>query len=198
MNLPDDPKPKSEEDAKAALHKALETIFPGWGANRPFPNLEPVKVEIKDERNPLSLILERRAKASVGFQLPPTSNPVETLEDLSEPAFEGFTFMADRWDLTLPERAQVVNLSEAEFQKWSLEPSRPISEEVLVRVSHLMSIYHALVVMIPDEIQVNAWMKRPSQNKLFGGGTPLSFLIKGPTSAFKAVHQLLYGRMNVW
>ena len=205
MNLPDEPKPKSEDEAKVALHKTLEAIFPGWDANQPFPLPEPVKVELKDGRDPLSLLLERRARAFAGLQLPPSSSPAATaatseasLEGLSEPAFVAFTFLADRWDLTLSERAQILNLPEAEFHQWSSEPSRPLSEDTLTRISHLLSIYSALAVLIPDEAQAYAWMKRPNQNALFGGRTPLSFLIQGPTTSFAAVHKLMYARMNVW
>jgi hypothetical protein len=54
----------------------------------------------------------------------------------------------------------------------------------------VVGIYKALHILLPEEY-ADAWMRRPNDNILFGGRTPLAYVIHGGFPALERVRSLL-------
>lgn len=67
------------------------------------------------------------------------------------------------------------------------------SRLILRRVSYLVGIFKALNILYSEEL-ADRWMQLPNKNRIFGGDTPLAYLIRGGLPAFQTVRRLLDAR----
>lgn len=72
-------------------------------------------------------------------------------------------------------------------------PDRVLDTDRLQRVSYLVGIFKALNVLYSEKL-ADAWMQRPNSNRIFGGQTPLAYLMKGGLPAMQTVRWLLDAR----
>ena len=68
-----------------------------------------------------------------------------------------------------------------------------LDQDELQRVSFLVGIFKALNILFGDEL-ADAWIQRPNQNRIFGGASPLAYMIRGGLPAFQTVRRLLDAR----
>jgi hypothetical protein len=64
----------------------------------------------------------------------------------------------------------------------------------LLRISLLIGIFN----MLHGEAIANRWMHLPNTNRIFGGRTPLAYMIEGGLPAMQTVRRLLDARRNGW
>jgi hypothetical protein len=62
-----------------------------------------------------------------------------------------------------------------------------------MRASYLVGIFKALNILYSEKL-ADAWVQRPNTNRIFGGQTPLAFMIKGGLPAIQIVRRLLDAR----
>lgn len=96
-----------------------------------------------------------------------------------------FFAIADLWSLTTDQQIILLGSpSRSTFFKWKKDGS-DLSRDTEERISHLVSIYKALQILVPDPSQADSWLKRA--NKYFEGRTALDKMLDGKLSDIYAV-----------
>ena len=116
-------------------------------------------------------------------------------ERLSGSALKGFFNLVERWGLRdEAARGLLGGLSNGAYYKWKREPgSVLLSGDVLTRISYLLGIYKALHILYGDPL-ADEWVRLPNKNRIFGGQSPLAFMLAGGMSAMQLVRRLLDAR----
>lgn len=115
-------------------------------------------------------------------------------ERLSAPALKAFFNIQARWKVRDEDaRALLGGVSNGPFYEMKRQPDRVLDVDRLTRVSYLVGIFKALHVL-HGEALADAWVQLPNQNPLFGGRTPLAFMIQGGLPAMQTVRRLLDAR----
>ena len=68
-----------------------------------------------------------------------------------------------------------------------------LEEDKLRRISYIIGIFKALNILHGEEL-ADRWMRLPNRNRIFGGTTPLEYLMQGGMPAFATVRRLLDAR----
>ncbi|MCC6197213.1 MAG: DUF2384 domain-containing protein [Burkholderiales bacterium] len=116
-------------------------------------------------------------------------------ERLSPPALGAFFRIADRWSLRDADARQllggVTNGPYYEMKKSA--KGRVLDADKLLRISYLIGIFKALNVLHGRPL-ADEWVRLPNSNRIFGGGTPLAYMMKGGAPAMQTVRRLLDAR----
>jgi hypothetical protein len=114
---------------------------------------------------------------------------------LSASALEGFFRLADRWHLRDEDAKQllggVTNGPYYEMKKH--RGHRVLDPDTLLRISYLLGIFRALQLLHGPSM-ADQWISLPNSNRIFGGGTPLAYMIDGGLPAMNVVRRLLEAR----
>lgn len=97
----------------------------------------------------------------------------------------------DVWQVSDEEAKQLLALPPAS-NVGDLDSQR-LSEEQLLRISYLIGIYEALHTVHAREL-ADQWVHLPNTNPLFGGQSPLFYMIHEGINALRDVRRLLDGR----
>ena len=118
----------------------------------------------------------------------------EVRERLSPAALKAFFNIAVRWKLRDEDaRALLGGVSNGPFYDMKRNPDRTLDTDRLTRISYLVGIFKALGVLHSPAL-ADAWVQRPNSNPLFGGLTPLDYMMRGGLPAMQAVRRLLDAR----
>ena len=90
-------------------------------------------------------------------------------------------------------RALLGGISNGQFYEMKKKPERTLDADTLTRISYLVGIFKALNIL-HSEALADAWMQRPNANRIFGGQTPLAYMMKGGLPAMQIVRRLLDAR----
>lgn len=71
--------------------------------------------------------------------------------------------------------------------------SGPLDQDQLTRISYLFGIYKALHILHRDEL-ADRWVHLPNTNRIFGGETPLAYMIREGLPGMETVRRLLDAR----
>ena len=105
-----------------------------------------------------------------------------------------FANIAERWSLTVAEQLKLLGIpSRSTFFKWRREREPRLQQDTLERLSYLLGIFKALGVLYSERL-ADEWVQRPNTNPLFGGVTPLEYMVRGGLPAMQAVRRLLDAR----
>jgi len=63
----------------------------------------------------------------------------------------------------------------------------------LLRISYLIGIFKALNILHSPAL-ADEWVQLPNANRIFGGLTPLAYMLKGGVTAMQTVRRLLDAR----
>lgn len=122
-----------------------------------------------------------------------------TPEALGEAALNGFFGLAAAWGLSVQEQLVLLgHPSRTTYFNWKKNPKTTLSADTLERISYLLGIWKALRILIPDDAQAQAWVKRPNDNPLFEGHPPLERMLRGRMMDLADVRRLLDARRGVW
>ena len=118
----------------------------------------------------------------------------EERERLSPSALRGFFNIMDRWGVRDEDaRALLGGVSNGPYYRMKKDPDRVLDADVLLRISYLVGIFKALHILHSEPV-ADEWMRRPNSNRLFGGQTPLAYILKGGVPAMQMVRRLLDAR----
>ena len=93
--------------------------------------------------------------------------------------------MADLWELTTDDQIRLLGSpGRSTFFKWKKSGGH-LPQDTVERISHLLGIFKALQILIPDEAQADGWIRRP--NKFFKNRTALDVMLDGQ---FYNIYQL--------
>jgi hypothetical protein len=113
---------------------------------------------------------------------------------LSTPALKAFFNIMSRWKVRDEDaRALLGGVSNGPFYVMKKRPVRLVDTDRLTRISYLIGVYKALHILHSRAL-ADAWVHLPNQNPLFGGQTPLSYMVRGGLPAMQTVRRLLDAR----
>jgi hypothetical protein len=115
-------------------------------------------------------------------------------ERLSPSAVRAFFNIIARWSIR-DEDARVLlgGMSNGPYYEMKKNPDRVLDTDRLLRISYLVGIFKALNILYGTKL-ADAWITLPNANRLFGGQTPLAFMMKGGLPAMQTVRRLLDAR----
>lgn len=115
-------------------------------------------------------------------------------ERLSPAALRGFFALSERWRLRDEDaRALLGGVTNGPFYQMRKDPERTLDVDRLTRVSLLVGIFKALNILYGEAL-ADAWVKLPNANPIFGGRTPLAYMLAGGVPAMQTVRRLLDAR----
>lgn len=114
---------------------------------------------------------------------------------LSPSAVKGFLNIMAKWSVRDADAMGLLGgVSNGRFYTMKKTPENAtLDQDELQRVSFLVGIFKALNILFGEEL-ADAWVQLPNQNRIFGGATPLAYMIRGGLPAFQTVRRLLDAR----
>ncbi len=108
-------------------------------------------------------------------------------------ALQVFFGITNLWELS--EEQEIIllgNPDKHQFVAWKNNMSASeLSEETLVRISHLMAIHKYLHTLLPSKNYAYRWVKKINNAPLFKGDTALSYMLRGNLSDIVDVRNYL-------
>ena len=115
-------------------------------------------------------------------------------ERLSPGALRAFFRIMDRWKVRDEDaRGLLGGVSNGTYYSWKRDSVRVLEEDRLRRISYLVGIFKALHILYGEKL-ADSWMKMANTNRIFGGRTPLDYLLRNGMPAFETVRRLLDAR----
>jgi hypothetical protein len=133
--------------------------------------------------------------ASPAAPPPPVDlNDRATRERLSGPALRAFFNVMARWQVRDEDaRLLLGGVTNGPYYEMKKQPDRLLDVDRLTRVSLVIGIFKALGLLHSDAL-ADRWVHLPNTNRLFGGATPLAYMIRGGVPALQTVRRLLDAR----
>lgn len=117
-----------------------------------------------------------------------------TRERLSGPALKAFFNIMARWQVRDQDaRVLLGGVTNGPYYQMKRDPDRLLDADRLTRVSLLIGIFKALHVLYSEKL-ADRWVQLPNSNRIFGGTTPLDYLMRGGLPAIHTVRRLLDAR----
>lgn len=116
---------------------------------------------------------------------------------LSPAALAGFFKAMERWRVRDEDARQLLgDISHGTYYAWKKRGRDPVLDgDVLVRISYLIGIFKALHLFYSQKL-ADEWIGLPNTNRIFGGATPLEYMIRGGSPAMQTVRRLLEARRS--
>jgi len=116
-------------------------------------------------------------------------------ERLSPSALKAFLRLMDRWRVRDNDaRTLLGGVSNGPFYAMKKQgAARVLDADRLLRISYLVGIFKALNILHSRAL-ADEWVRLPNTNRIFGGTTPLAYMLKGGVPAMQTVRRLLDAR----
>jgi hypothetical protein len=115
-------------------------------------------------------------------------------ERLSGPALRAFFNVMRRWQVKDEDaRALLGGVTNGPYYQMKRDPDRVLDADRLTRVSLLVGIFKALHVLYSEGL-ADRWAQLPNTNRIFGGSTPLEYMMRGGVPAIETVRRLVDAR----
>jgi uncharacterized protein (DUF2384 family) len=131
--------------------------------------------------------------AGYSFEAAPNLADTATRRQLSPSAVKVFFRIAARWHIRDEDARQLLGgISSGSF--YSLKKNaRVLDQDTLTRISLLVGIFKALNILYSSRL-ADAWITLPNTNPMFGGNTPLAYMLRLGLPGMMHVRQLLDAR----
>jgi Protein of unknown function (DUF2384) len=128
------------------------------------------------------------------LESPPDLGARGERERLSPAGLKAFFRIMERWSVRDEDaRALLGGVTNGPFYEMKRNPDRIVDTDRLMRISYLVGIFKALRILHSERL-ADQWVQLPNQNPIFGGQTPLAYLIRGGLPAMQTVRRLLDAR----
>ncbi len=116
-------------------------------------------------------------------------------ERLSPSALKAFFRIVDHWGVRDEDARQLLGgVTNGPYYEMKKSPEdRVLDADTLLRISFLIGIFKALNILHGQKL-ADEWIRLPNTNRIFGGATPLAYLLKGGLPAMQTVRRLLDAR----
>lgn len=115
-------------------------------------------------------------------------------ERLSGSALRAFFNIMERWKVRDEDaRALLGGISNGPFYELKKKAGRVLDADRLQRISYLVGIFKALNILYSEAL-ADAWVTRPNTHRIFGGLTPLEYMMRGGLPSMQVVRRLLDAR----
>jgi hypothetical protein len=114
---------------------------------------------------------------------------------LSPAALKAFFSIMDHWRVRDEDARQLLGgVTNGPYYEMKRNPDgRVLDVDKLLRVSYLIGIFKALQILHAEAL-ADEWVRLPNTNRIFGGATPLAYMIAGGVPALQTVRRLLDAR----
>jgi hypothetical protein len=113
---------------------------------------------------------------------------------LSPSALKAFFNLMERWRIRDEDARMLLGgVANGPYYEMKKNSDRVLDSDKLLRISYLIGIFKALSI-VHSEALADEWVRLPNSNRIFGGQTPLAFMIKGGVPAMQTVRRLLDAR----
>jgi hypothetical protein len=114
---------------------------------------------------------------------------------LSPSALKAFFNIVERWRVRDEDARQLLGgVSNGPYYDMKKNPEgRVLDADKLLRVSYLIGIFKAINILHSEPL-ADEWVRLPNTNRIFGGTTPLAYMMKGGVPAMQTVRRLLDAR----
>ena len=144
--------------------------------------------------------MQRRPAPSVaGTEWRPL--PAEDRQDpavrrkLSAPALRAFFNVSRAWQLSVTEERGLLGWPPSStFHKYKSGDAGVLSFDTLTRVSLVLGVYKALHILYAEPAFADTWLRMPNTNPLFGGRSPLAFVLDSGIDGLFQLRRLLDSR----
>lgn len=100
---------------------------------------------------------------------------------------EAFQRLAELWQLSTEDQIQLLGSpGRSTFFKWKKDGGT-LPRDTNERISHLLAIFKALEIMLPNERAADSWARRP--NEYFQGQSALDVMLNGQIADILRVRQ---------
>lgn len=118
----------------------------------------------------------------------------EERERLSPAAVRTFFNIMARWGVRDEDaRTLLGGMSNGPFYEMKKNSDRTLDADRLTRISYLIGIFKALNILYSEAL-ADQWIRRPNDNPIFAGRTPLTYMTRGGQPAMQTVRRLLDAR----
>jgi hypothetical protein len=115
-------------------------------------------------------------------------------ERLSPSAIKAFFNIMEKWAIKDADARDLLGgVSNGVFYEMKKNPNRVLDTDRLARISLLIGIFKSLNILYPEDL-ADAWVTLSNKNRLFSGGTPLSYMVQGGVAAMWTVRRLVDSR----
>ena len=115
-------------------------------------------------------------------------------ERLSKAAVRAFFNIVSRWKLRDEDaRGLLGGMTNGPYYELKRNPDRLLDVDRLTRISLLIGIFKALNILHSESV-ADRWVHLPNTNRIFGGSTPLAYMLRGGVPAILTVRRLLDAR----
>ncbi len=115
-------------------------------------------------------------------------------ERLSGSGVRAFFNIMARWKVRDEDaRALLGGVTNGPYYELKRKAGRVLDVDRLTRVSLLIGIFKALNILHSEPL-ADRWIHLPNTNRLFGGATPLAYMMRGGVPALLTVRRLLDAR----
>lgn len=102
---------------------------------------------------------------------------------------EAFQRLAELWQLSAEDQIQLLGSpGRSTFFKWKKEGGT-LPKDTIERISHLLAIFKALEIILPDERAADGWVRRP--NAFFKEQSALDIMRNGHVADIIRVRQYM-------
>lgn len=113
---------------------------------------------------------------------------------LSPSALRAFFNIMQRWSIKDADARQLLGgIASSTFYDYKRNPDRVLDQDKLMRISYLVGIYKALHILHGEDL-ADRWVAMPNRNRIFGGRSPLAYMVEGGAPAMQTVRRLLDAR----
>lgn len=114
----------------------------------------------------------------------------------SGPGLRSFAKIAEWLGLSEADRIAILgDPGRSTYHQWmkKAREEKPLTLplDTLLRVSAVLGIYKALVILFEDQNQALVWLKGPHQGTLFAGASPMAYMIEGGHDGLMSVRRYL-------
>jgi uncharacterized protein (DUF2384 family) len=96
---------------------------------------------------------------------------------------EAFVNIAERWKLSTDEQLNLLGSpARSTYFKWKKE-GRSLPKDTIERISHLLAIFKALEILLPDNRAADEWIRKP--NAYFGDESALNVMLGGFSDIYR-------------
>ena len=114
---------------------------------------------------------------------------------LSAPSLRAFFNIARAWQLSAGEERGLLGWPPSStFHKYKSGDAGALSFDTLTRISLVLGIYKALHILYPEPAFADLWMRMPNTQPLFGGRTPIAWVVDDGLDGLFHLRRLLDGR----
>ena len=125
---------------------------------------------------------------------PPDLSSRDERVRLSGPALKAFFNVMAKWKVRDEDaRALLGGVTNGPYYEMKRNPDRLLDVDRLTRISYVIGMFKSLRILHSESL-ADEWVHLPNRNQMFGGESPLSYMVRGGLPAMQQVRRLLDAR----